>query len=668
MIYNEAYSDLPFSICEIDLNNGEVLNFNKSFKKLIYDKFKPNYPGKFNFNELKKADPNSVDFVHFLKTINSHEKSTFQFLSKPNVVEEFCLVKSNSDEVNNRVLISIDVATHLNLANQKIRLFNEILEIINDIQLKTFIGKGPTDCYEDFLIKILTIVKGDFGFIGEVEPNQNNDFSMKSFSFSYLGNSNKKLESAVKIQNQEFVSSILNIFEESISKGDYFSVHGNSLKLISPPDIIPILGVLGIPIYKGEQYLGYLGLICETDCFLEEEIEMLTPILVSYANLLESKRLMRLRKESEKLKDKYESLFKIYAENGDDVLAILNADFRIDFTSPSVTRVLGFDVEEMQGKLIWEIFEHLPPSSIFYEVERRIVVPIFSRKTNKDLFFEFSIKPLKDDTGFYFGYLAIARDVTEREKTLKSFREIAFRERELNRLKSGFVSMVSHELRTPLATILSSSHLLNSQLTKSVQPDETKVKNHIQKIIRQTNRLSKIFDNVMTLEKSIQLDKPSQEIEIELKPFFKMLLKDLVEDHPDSIELIEPEEEVVIWSDPSYLILIFTNLMKNSIKFSNGVKKPVLKFYKLDKELVVELKDFGIGIPDEDQVHIFETFFRASNSKHIKGTGLGLKIVKEILEKLKGHISFESKLGEGTKFIVQLPINEPKRVARTSKY
>lgn len=667
MIYNEAYSDLPFSICEIDLNNGEVLNFNRSFKKLIYDKFKPNFTGKFNFNELEKADPERIDFVDFLKTINSHEKSTYQFLSKPNVVEEFCLVKSNSDEERNLVLISIDVATHLNLANQKIRLFNEILEIINDIQLKTFIGKGPTDCFEEFLIKILTIVKGDFGFIGEVGENKDDKFSLKSFSFSYLGDANNELSSAVEIQDQEYVLPILKIFEDSISRGDFLSADSRALKSISLPGILPVQGILGIPIFKGQQYLGYLGLLCETDCFLEEEVEMLTPILGSYANLLESKRLMSLRKESEKLKEKYESLFRIYAENGDDILAILKTDFRIDFISPSVTRVLGLDAEEIQGKLIWETFVHLPPSSTFYEIERRIVVPILSRKTNKDLFFEFSIKPLLDEKGFSFGYLAIGRDVTEREKTLKSFREIAFRERELNRLKSGFVSMVSHELRTPLATILSSSHLLNSQLTKSVKPDESKVKNHIQKIIRQTNRLSKIFDNVMTLEKSIQLDKPSQEIKINLKPFFKMLLKDLVEDHPDSIELIEPEEDVVIWSDPSYLILIFSNLMKNSIKFSDGIKKPVLKFFTQNEELVVELRDFGIGIPDEDQGHIFETFFRASNSKHIKGTGLGLKIVKEILEKLKGHISFESKLGEGTKFIVELPINEPKKIARTSQ-
>ena len=109
--------------------------------------------------------------------------------------------------------------------------------------------------------------------------------------------------------------------------------------------------------------------------------------------------------------------------------------------------------------------------------------------------------------------------------------------------------------------------------------------------------------------------------------------------------------------DPKLLGHILTNLLSNALKYSEEGKEVVLEIQQTEKALTFNITDNGIGIPDREQKNLFERFFRAENATNIEGTGLGLHIVKQYVELMEGSVSFTSKVGKGSTFTVQLPLN-----------
>ena len=117
------------------------------------------------------------------------------------------------------------------------------------------------------------------------------------------------------------------------------------------------------------------------------------------------------------------------------------------------------------------------------------------------------------------------------------------------------------------------------------------------------------------------------------------------------------EQNLVIKADQTFIIMLFLNIIENSIKYNKKGGFINICFYKEDNNAKVIIEDNGIGISDENLIHIFDRFYRVSESRADKGSGLGLSIVKEIVEVHKGQIKIDSKLGKGTKFEISLPVN-----------
>ena len=120
--------------------------------------------------------------------------------------------------------------------------------------------------------------------------------------------------------------------------------------------------------------------------------------------------------------------------------------------------------------------------------------------------------------------------------------------------------------------------------------------------------------------------------------------------------LLEVGDDCHIKSDKRILTNILFNLLSNAIKYSGEGTKVIFHGEVVNDQLVIKVKDEGIGIPEEEQKHIFSRFFRAKNVENIKGTGLGLNIVQRYVELLNGNINFESKSNKGTTFTIHLPI------------
>ncbi|MEZ4776746.1 MAG: PAS domain S-box protein [Bacteroidia bacterium] len=228
------------------------------------------------------------------------------------------------------------------------------------------------------------------------------------------------------------------------------------------------------------------------------------------------------------------------------------------------------------------------------------------------------------------------------------------KERELNELKSRFVSMASHEFRTPLATILSSISLVTRYEGSEHLDKREKHINRIKSNVRHLTNILNDFLSLSKLEEGI--------IEINIETF------DIVEWMHDLLEEIEEQKkegqkffytyqgtESVVELDPHLLKNILFNLISNAIKYSQEYKEIHISTQVNETDLVLTIEDQGMGIPESDQPYMFERFFRAKNAINIQGTGLGLSIVKRYIDLMNGQISFSSIYGKGTIFTIQLP-------------
>ena len=239
----------------------------------------------------------------------------------------------------------------------------------------------------------------------------------------------------------------------------------------------------------------------------------------------------------------------------------------------------------------------------------------------------------------------------EKEKALRKAYE---REKELNHLKSRFVSMASHEFRTPLSAILSSAELIEAYNDGG---QDQKREKHIVRIRSAVNNLTSILNDFLSLSKLEEGKVLSHPVEFMFNDFCNDLLDDILPILKPGQKVISPTDNLktVLFLDHKLLKNILLNLFSNAIKYSEQGKSIYFEFSMDEKSLYFSIRDEGIGIPSEEQEHLFTRFFRAHNVENIQGTGLGLTIVKRYLELMDGSIHFESHLGVGTIFKISLP-------------
>lgn len=224
------------------------------------------------------------------------------------------------------------------------------------------------------------------------------------------------------------------------------------------------------------------------------------------------------------------------------------------------------------------------------------------------------------------------------------------KEKELGDLKTRFVSMASHEFRTPLTSILTSAALLEKYATTEEQPKRNQ---HINRIKSSVYHLTEILEEFLSVGKlesgKIEINPSS----LALNEFIEDLLLDLrsYESATQHINFLINQD--VLWtSDFSILRKILINGLSNALKFSQ--KDVLLDIVASRNQLIIKIKDQGIGISVEDQKHLFERFFRGSNATVIPGTGLGLHLIDRYVKLLNGSLEIISEIDKGTELIIRL--------------
>ncbi len=229
------------------------------------------------------------------------------------------------------------------------------------------------------------------------------------------------------------------------------------------------------------------------------------------------------------------------------------------------------------------------------------------------------------------------------------------RERELGELKTRFVALASHEFRTPLSTILSSASLVKRYADMG---NLEKQDFHLEKIRMGVNHLTGILNDFLNLTKL-------EEGMVENHPE-SFILTDFAAEITDEMSPLAKPNQHILWTDRTggetvsldrrILKNVLYNLISNALKYSDRDVQCRSSF--TTGLLEIEVRDHGIGIPESEQKHLFDRFFRAKNAMHIQGTGLGLNIVRRYLDLLGGDINFTSNEGEGTTFTLRLPIHQ----------
>lgn len=253
----------------------------------------------------------------------------------------------------------------------------------------------------------------------------------------------------------------------------------------------------------------------------------------------------------------------------------------------------------------------------------------------------------------------VAIEITERKRAEIETQHALEKVKELSELKSRFIFMVSHEFRTPLTSIFTASELLEHYGHK--WPPE-KVLQYLKQIQESVQRMNSLLEDVLIIGAGEVGKLKLQPTELDIVDFCKHLIEEarLSRQNRHVFNFTHDTQTQRVVIDAKLLRHILSNLLSNSIKYSSEKKPISLSLWVDSTHITFQVVDHGIGIPPEDQKHLFELFHRATNVGTIGGTGIGLSIVKKSVDALGGEISFESSVNAGSKFTVLIPINQVK--------
>jgi PAS domain S-box-containing protein len=339
-----------------------------------------------------------------------------------------------------------------------------------------------------------------------------------------------------------------------------------------------------------------------------------------------------------------------------DWMCRINAEGMLVNYKAADPKLLPVPSEELIGRTVFEIFPEAvaqPLIACVQQVLRSHEVEILEYQLFRDqqlMDYEARLAVSAEQE-----VMAIIRDITERKQAERDIQNALAKERELNELKSRFVAMTSHEFRTPLSTILSSAELLEHY---SHQWPDNKKNQHLNRIQLAVQHMTGMLNDVLLLGKIEAEQLRCDPSPMQLTEFCTDLVEciQITTENHDLLLQVKTHSDTVLL-DEKLLKHILDNLLSNAIKYSPQGGLITLDILQTEAQIVLQVQDYGLGIPSAEQEQIFNSFNRASNVGNISGTGLGLAIVKKAVDLQGGKIEIDSAEGVGTKFTITLPIH-----------
>ena len=352
-----------------------------------------------------------------------------------------------------------------------------------------------------------------------------------------------------------------------------------------------------------------------------------------------------------------------------EAIISINTDGIITEWNKHATEMFAFDKNEITGKPFisllapqhqQELNEFIQSFSInsYILTKNKRMELVALRKTGEEFLAELSIVvvTIKGDV-----FLSVfVRDITIRKKAEEELKIAYTREAELNAMKTRFISMTSHEFRTPLTTIQSTTELLSIHLEKQDLIDKERINRYVDRISKEVLRLTALMNDILVIGKIDAGKITYQPVKTDLIALISEILEggQLIRNDDRHLTLHYTGTNTPVYLDPMLFIHIITNLATNALKYSKGKQSPHIQVTYLTESVIIDVIDYGIGIPKHEQKDLFQSFFRASNVENIQGNGLGLMIVKQFVEIHQGKLIIESDENKGTRFSIEFPYNE----------
>ncbi|MEL7232872.1 MAG: ATP-binding protein, partial [Chloroflexota bacterium] len=349
------------------------------------------------------------------------------------------------------------------------------------------------------------------------------------------------------------------------------------------------------------------------------------------------------------------------------IIDTAHTPWQITYANPAFARITGYPIAKTVGqpyRVLDDLHRAMPtPDELLELLDNEREANITSISMHRDgtrYWSELRFSPIYDDLGRLSHIVTVQNDITqskilEQERLHREKVEVALqKERELNTLRDRFLTMMSHELHTPLASIQLSYDMLSRYGDRATPEERTEF---LENILFQVNRLNDIVNDVLIISRSQKNTLPLNVQATDLVTFTRRMVKVFrkANRRTHRIEFDTDERQMMVMLDSDLFEQAIRNVLSNAVKFSPSGSVVRVHVEQVRGKAVVRVYDEGMGIPEPDVPRLFEPFHRGENVGNLPGTGLGLTLVQQVLDAHNGHVTVESREGDGTIVTLHLP-------------
>ncbi len=360
-----------------------------------------------------------------------------------------------------------------------------------------------------------------------------------------------------------------------------------------------------------------------------------------------------------------ESLFELIVENSNDAIVTIDLEGNIISWNLGAEKIYGYSFEEVKGKSISllapdelknefkKVIKKIKEENAMFQIETKRVA-----KDGRVLDIDLNINPIIDHNSKCIGISSISKNITEIKNYQNSLIKAKNEAETANKAKSEFLSRMSHEFRTPLNSILGFCQILRVETNQSLTENQ---KEKFEAIINSGNHILKLVNGLLDLTAIEKGQLPINLKEVSINKLFEGAFEEIkeyaIEKKIRIIDNIPPNKEVWVTADQFQLKKVLLNLLTNAAKYNceNGSISISITVIE-PKTALLTITDTGVGISEEKQSQIFKPFNAITPTASFEeGVGLGLSVSKVLIEMMNGKIYFESQLGKGSSFSIEIP-------------
>lgn len=528
----------------------------------------------------------------------------------------------------------------------------QMSKIISQAQTLFIANDDDHKTYEHLLENTVKLTNSQFGFIGEVLYSEEHKPYLNMIAMTNIAwdKDSKTAYANYKTHGMKFTN-LNTLFGAALTTGKPIISNSPATDMRAgrtPKGHPPITAFIGIPIFNNTQQVAMLGLANKDGGYTEAQIENLKPItnlIVQFIIAAGHRRQHIIDKENI---DRQARHTQAILDGAFDGIITLNDQGIITSFNHAAEVIFGYSAEQIIGNNLLRLTskqDRAEEQSALQSPKDIVGVGqelIGLRKSGKAFEMELALSLIDNDGEA--AYVGVIRDISDRKHT--------------DKLKNEFIATVSHELRTPLTSISASLAIIESG---SLGQLPEKINNLIQIAKQNSLRLQNLINDLLDMDKLL-----SNKIDFEYKKFDAVALAQntitanqyIADKHHVKFQIISAENNCHILADEMRTQQVLAHLLSNAAKFSNPHSIVDISIASNNKFIKISVTDHGSGIPPEFKANIFSSFTQAdsSSTRQKDGSGIGLTISKELIEKMGGKIGFTSSLGQGSCFYFELPV------------